>query len=54
MTDPIKPAITKLANGRGPNTAKLRGHAVIADKLKVAAQEMVRARLEAERLEGEQ
>lgn len=55
MSDnPIKPVITKLEWARAEYREAARRHAIIADKLKVAAQEMVRARLEAERLEGEQ
>ena len=53
MSDPIKPAITKLEWARAEYREASRRHAIIADKLKVAAQEMVRARLEAERLEKE-
>ena len=53
MTDPIKPAITKLEWARAEYREASRRHAIIADKLKVAA-EMVRARLEAERLEAEE
>lgn len=54
MSDAPKPPVSKLEWARAEFREASRRHAIIADKLKVAAQEMVRARLEAERLEGEQ
>lgn len=49
MTDAPKPPVSKLEWAQAEYREASRCHQVLCDKLRVAAQEMVRARLEAER-----